>query len=214
MLSLHCNYCIVLLPHAPYIYIMVWVKQRIILNWNWISWQWRNLFFFRGGGKKTASQWMVHNQMSNGGGATEGGSWWECGDHVSPPQAPNSYATVSWGRRVRNITKTLTMFMTLNLPFYMSGTTSRYRRWTNLAAVCGDAVPPLVVRMDVILDMERKGNVLFNDALNTFYLRLYGVRHMVKDHSDSEKGNPLPPHRLLFPINSKGSFICTIPQTG
>ena len=57
-------------------------------------------------------------------------------------------------------------------------------------------------------------NVLFNDALNTFYLRLYGVRHMVKDHSDSGKGNPLPPHRLLFPINSKGSFICTIPQTG
>ena len=55
---------------------------------------------------------------------------------------------------------------------------------------------------------------LFNDALNTFYLRLYGVRHMVKDHSDSEKGNPLPPHRLLLSINSKGSFICTIPQTG
>ena len=41
---------------------------------------------------------------------------------------------------------------------------------------------------------------------NTFYLRLYGVRHMVKDHSDSEKGNLLPPHRLLFPINIKGSF--------
>ena len=34
---------------------------------------------------------------------------------------------------------------------------------------------------------------------------------MVKDHSDSEKGNPLPP---LFSVNSKGSFICTIPQTG
>ena len=57
-------------------------------------------------------------------------------------------------------------------------------------------------------------NVLFNDALNTFYLRLYGVRYMVKDHSDSEKGNPLPPHRLFLSINSKGSFICTIPQTG
>ena len=53
-----------------------------------------------------------------------------------------------------------------------------------------------------------------NDALNTFYLRLYGVRHMVKDHSNSEKGNPLPPIRLLFPISSKGSFICIIPQTG
>ena len=64
-----------------------------------------------------------------------------------------------------------------------------------------------------ILIVRKEGNVLFNDALNTFYLRLYGVRHMVKDHSDSEKGNPLPPHRLLFPINSKGSFICTIPQT-
>ena len=54
----------------------------------------------------------------------------------------------------------------------------------------------------------KKGNVLFNDALNTFYLRLYGVRHMVKDHSESEKGNPLPPHGILFPISSKGSFIC------
>ena len=62
-------------------------------------------------------------------------------------------------------------------------------------------------------ERRKEGNVLFNDALNTFYLRLYGVRHMVKDHSDSEKGNPLPPHRLLFTINSKGSFICTIPQT-
>ena len=47
-----------------------------------------------------------------------------------------------------------------------------------------------------------------------FILRLYGVGHMVKDHSDSERGNLLPPHGLLFPINSKGSFICIIPQTG
>ena len=60
---------------------------------------------------------------------------------------------------------------------------------------------------------RKEGNVLFNDALNTFYLRLYGVRHMVKDHSDSEKGNPLLPHGLLLSISSKGSFICTIPQT-
>ena len=61
---------------------------------------------------------------------------------------------------------------------------------------------------------NRERNVLFNDALNTFYLRLYGVRHMVKNHSDRERGNPLPPHRLLFSIKSKGSFICIIPQTG
>ena len=60
-----------------------------------------------------------------------------------------------------------------------------------------------------MLDLQtlKEGNVLFNDALNTFYLRLYSVRHMVKDHSDSEKGNPLPPHRLLLSIDSKGSFI-------
>ena len=34
---------------------------------------------------------------------------------------------------------------------------------------------------------DKEGNVLFNDAFNTFYLRLYGVRHMVKDHSDSRR---------------------------
>ena len=58
----------------------------------------------------------------------------------------------------------------------------------------------------------KKGNALFNDALNTFYLRLYGVRNMVKDHSDSERRNPLPPHGILFPISTNGSFICIIPQ--
>ena len=63
-------------------------------------------------------------------------------------------------------------------------------------------------------DIWRERNVLFNDTLNTFYLRLYGVRRMVKDHSDSEKGNPLLPHGLLLSISNKGSFICTIPQTG
>ena len=66
----------------------------------------------------------------------------------------------------------------------------------------------------IALKARGERNYLFNDTLNTFYLRLYGIRHMVKDHSDSEKGNLLPPHRLLLSINSKGSFICTIPQTG
>ena len=33
----------------------------------------------------------------------------------------------------------------------------------------------------------KKGNVLFNNTLNTFYLRLYGVGHMVQNHSDSER---------------------------
>ena len=30
-------------------------------------------------------------------------------------------------------------------------------------------------------DGRKEGNVLFNDTLNTFYLRLYGIAHMVKD---------------------------------
>ena len=52
----------------------------------------------------------------------------------------------------------------------------------------------------------KEGNVLFNDALNTFHLRLYGVDYMV---------NRLPPvNEVLFPISSKGYFSCTILQTG
>ena len=34
--------------------------------------------------------------------------------------------------------------------------------------------------------MWKEDFFIFNDVLNTFYLRLYGVGHMVKDHSDSE----------------------------
>ena len=44
-----------------------------------------------------------------------------------------------------------------------------------------------------------KVNVLFNDALNTFYLRLYGVGHIV-----AKEENLLPPlHGLIFAISSK-----------
>ena len=32
----------------------------------------------------------------------------------------------------------------------------------------------------------RKEMFYLNDALNTFYLRLYGIRHMVNNHSDRE----------------------------
>ena len=39
----------------------------------------------------------------------------------------------------------------------------------------------------MVKDTRKEGNVLFNDALNTFYLQLYGIGHMVKDHSDSER---------------------------
>ena len=72
----------------------------------------------------------------------------------------------------------------------------------------------IIIIITMKMEGRKEGNVSFNDALNTFYLQLYGVRYMVKDHSDSERGNPLPPPGLLFLINSKGSFICTIQQTG
>ena len=56
--------------------------------------------------------------------------------------------------------------------------------------------------------------VIDGDWSETFYLQLYGVGHMVKDHSNREKGNLLPPlHGLLFPITSKGSFICNRQDT-
>ena len=66
--------------------------------------------------------------------------------------------------------------------------------------------------MELYLVGIREGNVLFNDAHNTFYLWLYGVGHIVKDHSDSKRGNPLPQHGLFFPISSKGTFNCTLPD--
>ena len=58
--------------------------------------------------------------------------------------------------------------------------------------IYGYMVSDIWLRTILIVRKEgrKEGNVLFNDALNTFYLRLYGVRYMVKDHSDSEKGNP------------------------
>ena len=55
-----------------------------------------------------------------------------------------------------------------------------------------------------VLFNGKEGNVLYNDTLNTFYFRLYGIRHKVKDRSDG----------LLFPISIKDYFICTNPQTG
>ena len=59
---------------------------------------------------------------------------------------------------------------------------------------------------------RKQRNVLFNDALNTFYLWLYGVGHRIKDHSDSERTETHCPHiHYSFRL---GIFYRTIPQTG
>ena len=82
-----------------------------------------------------------------------------------------------------------------------------------IIVICRDKI--LKYSLTKLLFRRKEGrNVLFNDALNTFYLRLYGVTHMVKHQSDNERGNPLPPHGLLFSVSSKGYIICIIPQTG
>ena len=53
---------------------------------------------------------------------------------------------------------------------------------------------------------RKEGNVLFNDALNTFYLRLYGIEHMLKDHSDSERKPAADTTSATFSISSKTLF--------
>ena len=96
----------------------------------------------------------------------------------------------------------------LNIAYHKSGRRVSFPRCMDVSVYA-----PLQTVLMEIMNKEGK-TFLFNDALNTFYLQLYGVRHMVKDHSDSEKGNLLPPYGLLFLNSSKGSFICIIPQTG
>ena len=43
------------------------------------------------------------------------------------------------------------------------------------------------MRLICLLEGRKEGSVLFNETLNTFYLRLYGVGNMVKDHSERER---------------------------
>ena len=49
---------------------------------------------------------------------------------------------------------------------------------------------------------------MFYLMTHSTHLRLYGVGHMVKNHSDSQRGNLLLPHGLFFLVNNKDSFIC------
>ena len=54
---------------------------------------------------------------------------------------------------------------------------------------------------------------LGDDFVFSLPLMVINYQAYGKDHSNSERGNLLPPlHGLLFPISRKGYFICTIPQ--
>ena len=58
---------------------------------------------------------------------------------------------------------------------------------------------------------EKEGNVLFNDALNTFHLRLFGVRYMVKDHSDSQRKSAATTWVTLYNLQQEFFYMhhCT-----
>ena len=57
----------------------------------------------------------------------------------------------------------------------------------HLMHLCNDILNTFCMWLYWYMSYEKKrkeGNILFNHALNTFYLRLYGVGHMVNDHSE------------------------------
>ena len=65
------------------------------------------------------------------------------------------------------------------------------------------------------MELVRKKKMFYLMTHSKHFIYDYMAVDMLKYHSDSESGNPLPPlHGLLFLISWKGSFICTIPQTG
>ena len=76
--------------------------------------------------------------------------------------------------------------------------------WQTYSVVCGG--PRRLLRW-------KAGNVLFNDAFNTFYLRIYGVRHMIQDHSAREE-TLCRYMDYSFRLTARFFFICIIPQTG
>ena len=65
------------------------------------------------------------------------------------------------------------------------------------------------------IQRNREGNDLFNDALNTFYLQLYVIIHMVNDHSDSERqiSRLLALHELSFRLAARVLLYAAPPHT-
>ena len=67
----------------------------------------------------------------------------------------------------------------------------------------------LVVSELVIRTLEE--NVVFNDAPNTFYLRLYDVGDKAKDHSTSERRNRSP-HNMGYSLHLAASVLLYAPS--
>ena len=68
----------------------------------------------------------------------------------------------------------------------MTRTRITYKGMASLSGVFLSRRVTVTVHTVHVCTGRKEEHVLFNDALNTFYLRLYGVGHVVKDHSDSK----------------------------
>ena len=80
----------------------------------------------------------------------------------------------------------------------ISSSTGALSSWTTSSVgVSSVVVGPLIPMGNAVNPVTsncigRKDNIYLTTHSTHFILRLYGVGHMVKDHSDSERGNPLP----------------------
>ena len=67
---------------------------------------------------------------------------------------------------------------------------------------------------DINREIEGMKEMFYLTTHSTHFIYGYLASDIWLSTTQIVRGNPLPPHGLLFPISSKGSFICTIPQTG
>ena len=65
--------------------------------------------------------------------------------------------------------------------------------------------PTLSISLDISLKEEGRKE-MFYLTMHSNFIYGYMVSDMVKDHLDSERGNPLPPHGIFFLINRQDSI--------
>ena len=65
--------------------------------------------------------------------------------------------------------------------------------------------------LNISAKLEKK---IFVNSLTLIVLAVRLNCSQITSDSQREREKPVPTHGLLFPISSKGSYICTIPHTG
>ena len=79
--------------------------------------------------------------------------------------------------------------------------------WTHLATSCSRQCSTTGLTKAVMCEMVHIKDPVMLFGKGSLEVAAVGTTQIVR-------GNQLPPHWLLFPISSKGSFICIISQTG